>query len=1027
MTPARHALLLSAVITAIVAGNAAAAHAHAFVVTSDPPPGAVLPADRSPRRVSLRFSEPVTATADAVTIRDATNKRVEHSGPRVSPDDPTEVTVEPRELASGAYVVRWRVTSVDNHVVRGTHWFVVGFAATPPPAAALLGSDPPRVPALEVVARWLGLLAALGLAGTPLAALVILPPARVALPGTVLVVMTAALVVAQLLGPWAQAMGVADADGTIRSVLLEGRFAVLWWTRLVLGVVLGGLLVRMAIRPGVPRRGMMAVAGGLGVLLLGCIALTGHAASGRGALPVPLMLAVDTIHLGAAALWLGGLLQIAGWLAAGPGLLAGLVRRLSNAAVGSVTLLLVTGAINTYGQVGSLGVLPRTAWGQSLLLKLALLLPLLAIAAINLFVMRPRLTIANAPPCVRRLFPRLVRAELTLAATLLVAVGLLGSLPPPGDRGLPSAVETARLAGSLRVALRVDPNWVGVSRFHVVLSDADGRVPTDIARVTLTFAMDGMNMGRTSVTLMPRGSGAYETTGFYVGMPGLSLVNVAVNRGTGADESAVFRIEVPDVNARQLAGLAAALGLRRRDDSDNPVRADDASLVRGRTLYQQQCALCHGESGRGDGPAAASLLPPPADLTLHTRWHPDAQLFWFVSHGVSGTSMAGFAERLAIRDRWDVINHLHALAQAPGATAGRSRPVSVPGPPAPASAPELTRPPGATPPSAADGAGPAGHAGPPTGRLVFGPDFDNNLWLLQLGGDKPVPLTTLGPREFSSHPVWSPDGRRVAFSHYRLPEGDAIPVPDGTDLYLVNADGSGLQLLAAHDATGVALQHPAWSSDGMAVYVSYVGQGGDSPGIDRVDVRSRARTRIVTNGGFPTLSGDGRRLAYIGFPLPPARGQGVWSSAPDGSGARQIVAPGVFDKLFGLRLAPDGKRLLFAAVGQPMTPTPALGLLRRLIGPTVAQANGDLWDLWIVDVDGRNLRPLTALAEDLPVGAWAPDGRSVAFLGGGSATSAEAGLTIIGVDGTGLRRLTTQPGHRGVDWTAVTTSAVRKR
>ena len=69
-----------------------------------------------------------------------------------------------------------------------------------------------------------------------------------------------------------------------------------------------------------------------------------------------------------------------------------------------------------------------------------------------------------------------------------------------------------------------------------------------------------------------------------------------------------------------------------------------------------------------------------------------------------------------------------------------------------------------------------------------------------------------------------------------------------------------------------------------------------------------------------------------------------------------------------------------------------------------------------MDLDGRKLRPLTALGEDLPVAAWSPDGREIAFLGGGSASSAEAGVTVIAPERRDLRRLTTQPGHRGLDW-----------
>jgi mono/diheme cytochrome c family protein len=37
--------------------------------------------------------------------------------------------------------------------------------------------------------------------------------------------------------------------------------------------------------------------------------------------------------------------------------------------------------------------------------------------------------------------------------------------------------------------------------------------------------------------------------------------------------------------------------------------------VQGRDLYLRYCASCHGISGQGDGPVAAALQPPPADLT----------------------------------------------------------------------------------------------------------------------------------------------------------------------------------------------------------------------------------------------------------------------------------------------------------------------------------------------------------------------------------------------------------------------------
>ena len=41
--------------------------------------------------------------------------------------------------------------------------------------------------------------------------------------------------------------------------------------------------------------------------------------------------------------------------------------------------------------------------------------------------------------------------------------------------------------------------------------------------------------------------------------------------------------------------------------------------VSGRALFAENCAVCHGEGGRGDGPAAGGFTPPPTDLTLLSR------------------------------------------------------------------------------------------------------------------------------------------------------------------------------------------------------------------------------------------------------------------------------------------------------------------------------------------------------------------------------------------------------------------------
>ncbi|HEV2546300.1 MAG TPA: cytochrome c [Stellaceae bacterium] len=100
-------------------------------------------------------------------------------------------------------------------------------------------------------------------------------------------------------------------------------------------------------------------------------------------------------------------------------------------------------------------------------------------------------------------------------------------------------------------------------------------------------------------------------------------------------------------------------------------------------MYAEHCAPCHGVSGRGDGPLAAGTPVRPADLTAaHIFEHSDGDLFWWISNGVSAGGMPGFAPQLDERERWDVINFIHARASARQAALG-SAVTSAPAPLAP--------------------------------------------------------------------------------------------------------------------------------------------------------------------------------------------------------------------------------------------------------------------------------------------------------------------------------------------------------
>ena len=229
-------------------------HGHALLERSEPSAGTVIASDRAPRTLSLWFTEPVKVTSNGVAVLNSDNRRVERLNARLSDQEPSRVDVDLSELADGAYLVRWRVISADDHVVRGAFWFVVGFAATPPPSAQLLGTGKPLLSFTEIAARWLGLLALLGMTGIALFRLAVPGLARIAAPALERPVLLGAVtlfLVAHLLLAVAQAEAVAElpvpqalTGPVLGEVLFSGRFAMLWWLRLGLDMLLGVLLYR---------------------------------------------------------------------------------------------------------------------------------------------------------------------------------------------------------------------------------------------------------------------------------------------------------------------------------------------------------------------------------------------------------------------------------------------------------------------------------------------------------------------------------------------------------------------------------------------------------------------------------------------------------------------------------------------------------------------------------------------------------------------------------------------------------------
>lgn len=117
----------------------------------------------------------------------------------------------------------------------------------------------------------------------------------------------------------------------------------------------------------------------------------------------------------------------------------------------------------------------------------------------------------------------------------------------------------------------------------------------------------------------------------------------------------VARTAEPDSVVSQVRAMLTRLGRELNIVLDD-IPSLPPSLVRGREIYLSTCASCHGVAGAGDGPAAATLTPRPANLADSVGLGSSSPLDFYrrITVGVAGTAMAPYEHALSAADRWSV-------------------------------------------------------------------------------------------------------------------------------------------------------------------------------------------------------------------------------------------------------------------------------------------------------------------------------------------------------------------------------------
>ena len=95
----------------------------------------------------------------------------------------------------------------------------------------------------------------------------------------------------------------------------------------------------------------------------------------------------------------------------------------------------------------------------------------------------------------------------------------------------------------------------------------------------------------------------------------------------------------------------------------NPVESSDAVLAKAKTVYEENCLMCHGEAGKGDGPMASMLKEKPTDVSdaKIIGEATDGEIFWLITKGKK--PMPPFETKLSEEERWSLVHLMRSLSK----------------------------------------------------------------------------------------------------------------------------------------------------------------------------------------------------------------------------------------------------------------------------------------------------------------------------------------------------------------------------
>ena len=510
--------------------GAESAGAHARLTNSSPLSGSALAT--MPSVISLEFSEPVVPGSVNLVLERDDGSSIALSAPVVDAGGHhAQATAYQSAAAQGAYQVRWSVRSAaDGHDSAGLIAFTVGTGRVPI-SAGTTGSQ--RDPWWQIAALTVWLLALATIAAGIIASLLSWKriESMVTL-GAGVILVFAALVV---LRAW---------DG----LDLSSRSPRLQYISAVFGFVASLLLV--------PRRWATILASIAWLSAVVALSASGHAAGvDRSTLATGLL----SIHSLLALAWLGALGALVATVL--PDNAAYRIGWYSRIAIWGVLALGVAGLIFAPFEITGNRTVTGSTYGRTLLIKSAIVILVLAIAATNRWVVRPIIE-AGDTGAVRS--ARLTMGvELAVLAAVVCLAAVLSSTAPPPDRVVTQVaspirtVEQSVNSADLRIDLTGTITGTVDDSFRINVSERDGSSLGEIQRVIVATSYRDPATGqaqpgeRFDADPVPGQPGSYQFSALHLSRQAEWTVDVTVRPAGKLDDTATFPVDTSDWQAEQ--------------------------------------------------------------------------------------------------------------------------------------------------------------------------------------------------------------------------------------------------------------------------------------------------------------------------------------------------------------------------------------------------------------------------------------------------------------------------------------------